>query len=46
MIRDKMAGRRLGAALISKNISQHIIDHLTDKPGKISIVGYLPDANS
>ena len=34
--RDRMAGRRLGAALISKNISQHIIDHLEDKPGEIN----------
>lgn len=31
--RDKMKGRKLGAALISKNISQHIIDHLGDKAG-------------
>lgn len=31
--KDKMAARRLGAALISKNISQHIITHLADKPG-------------
>jgi len=28
-----MAGRRLGAALISKNISEHIINHLGNKPG-------------
>ena len=34
--KDKMAGRRLGAALISRNISQHIINHLTDKPGYLS----------
>jgi len=31
--KDKMAGRRLGAALISRNISDHIINHLSDKPG-------------
>lgn len=31
--KDKMAGRRLGAALISKNISGHILEHLADKPG-------------
>ena len=31
--RDKMAGRKLGAALISKNISQHILTFLGDKPG-------------
>ena len=31
--RDKMAGRKLGAALISKNISQHILTSLGDKPG-------------
>ena len=31
--RDKMAGRKLGAALISRNISQHILDHLGDKAG-------------
>ena len=29
-----MAGRRLGAALISRNISDHIINHLSDKPGE------------
>ena len=28
-----MAGRKLGAALISKNISQHILSHLGGKPG-------------
>ena len=28
-----MAGRKLGAALISKNISQHILTQLGDKPG-------------
>ena len=28
-----MAGRKLGAALISKNISQHILTFLGDKPG-------------
>ena len=31
--RDKMAGRKLGAGLISKNISQHILTYLGDKPG-------------
>lgn len=31
--RDKMAGRRLGAALISRNISDHIINNLEKKSG-------------
>merc|ERR1719394_1299663 len=38
--KDKMAGRRLGAALISKNISQHIINHLSDKPGNYKPLVY------
>ena len=33
LCRDKMAGRKLGADLISRNISQHIMDQLGDKPG-------------
>jgi len=31
--RDRMAARKLGAGLISGNISQHILNHFIDKPG-------------
>ena len=38
--KDRMAGRRLGAALISRNISQHILNHLGDKPGNFKPLIY------
>jgi len=31
--KDRMAGRKLGAALITANISQHILEHFTSKAG-------------
>ena len=31
--KDRMAARKLGAGLISGNISQHILNHFIDKPG-------------
>merc|ERR1712032_214040 len=38
--KDRMAGRKLGAALITANISKHILEHFTSKAGNYKPLVY------